>query len=173
MSFNFDINQISNKQYHSLINLLKTIHIDIDNADDIDMDFIQDILSVICDYGKKHPTKFVSARSELIWWQLSKSPKQIRSSAQKAYYNLINGFRLWLGPNTTLTIDRETKKEYTWSDAIVFDDNVRDKHQSLLLNAIQKVPIIKEAIFLFSNDTIVHLGDIPIHGVWIKHIATK
>ena len=87
------------------------MHIDIDTADDIDMDFIQDVLSILCEYGKNHPTKFVSARSELIWWQLSKSPMQIRSSAQKAYYNLINGFRLWLGPNTSLTIDRESKKD--------------------------------------------------------------
>ena len=76
-------------------------------------------------------------------------------------------------PNTSLTIDRETKKEYTWSDVVIFDENVRDKHRTLLLNAIEKVPIIKEAIFLFSNDTIVHLGDIPLEGIWINHIVTK
>ena len=171
--FHFDINHISSKQYHSLINILKTMHIDIDKSDDIDMDFIQDILNIICEYGKSHPTKFVSARYELIWWQLSKSPTQIRSSAQKAYYNLINGFRLWLGPNTSLTIDRESKKEYTWKEVITFDDNVRTKHKNILLDAISNTALIKEAIFILTNDTILQLADIPSKGIWVKHIATK
>ena len=149
------------------------MHINIDEIDETDMSFIQEVLSIICEYGKIHPTKFISVRSELIWWQLSHSSKKIQSAAQKEYYNLINGFRQWIGPNTSLTIDRETKKEYTWSDVVIFDENVRDKHRTLLLNAIEKVPIIKEAIFLFSNDTIVHLGDIQLEGILIKHIATK
>ena len=65
------------------------MHINIDDADDIDRSFIQDILFIICEYGKIHPTKFISVRSELIWWQLSNSPTKIRSTAQKEYYNLI------------------------------------------------------------------------------------
>ena len=171
--FIFDVTRLSNTQYLAIIDLLKSMHINIDEIDEIDMSFIQEVLSIICEYGKIHPTKFISVRSELIWWQLSHSSKKIQSAAQKEYYNLINGFRQWIGPNTSLTIDRETKKEYTWSDVVIFDENVRDKHRKLLLNAIEKVPIIKEAIFLFSNDTIVHLGDIPLEGIWIKHIVTK
>ena len=50
-----------------MIDLLKTMHIKIDNADETDMSFIQDILSLICEYGKIHlATKFISVRSELI-----------------------------------------------------------------------------------------------------------
>ena len=138
------------------------MHINIDDADDIDMSFIQEILSIICEFGKNHPTKFVSVRAELIWWQLSNSPTQIGSAAQKEYYNLINGFRQWLGPNTSLTIDRETKEEYTWSDVITFDENLRVKNKNTLLTAIAKVALIKEAIFLFSNDTVLHLSLIHI-----------
>ena len=171
--FVFDVAKLSNIQYLSIIDLLKTMHINIDDADDIDMSFIQEILSIICEFGKNHPTKFVSVRAELIWWQLSNSPTQIGSAAQKEYYNLINGFRQWLGPNTSLTIDRETKEEYTWSDVITFDENVRVKHKNILLTAIAKVALIKEAIFLFSNDTVLHLADIPRNGIWIKHLSTK
>ena len=149
------------------------MHINIDNADRIDKNFIQDILSIICEYGKIHPTKFISVRAELIWWQLSNSPTQIRSAAQKEYYNLINGFRQWIGPNTSLTIARETKEEYTWVDVITFDDNVRNKHKNILLNAITNTTLIKEAIFLFSSDTIIHLADIPRDGIWIKLITIK
>ena len=171
--FNFDVTRLSNEQYLLIIDLLKTMHINIDNADSIDMNFIQDILSIICEYGKIHPTKFISVRAELIWWQLSNSPTQIRSAAQKEYYNLINGFRHWIGPNTSLTIDRETKEEYTWVDVITFDDSVRNKHKIILLNAITNTALIKEAIFLFSSGTIIHLADIPRDGIWIKHITTK
>ena len=107
--FIFDVTRLSNTQYLAIIDLLKSMHINIDEIDETDMSFIQEVLSIICEYGKIHPTKFISVRSELIWWQLSHSSK-IQSAAQKEYYNLINGFRQWIGPNTSLTIDRETKK---------------------------------------------------------------
>ena len=76
-----------------------------------------------------------------------KSPSQIKSSAQKEYYDLINGFRQWLGPNTSLTIDRETKEEYTWKEVITFDDNVRENHKSKLIKAISSTALIKDQYF--------------------------
>ena len=125
-------NKITLNQYSRLIKLLQDLHNDIDNIDSIDLDFIQNTIKIICEYGKIHPTQFVSSRAELVWWQLSNSPSQIKSSAQKEYYDLINGFRQWLGPNTSLTIDRETKEEYTWKEVIIFDDNVRENNKDKL-----------------------------------------
>ena len=122
--FDFNVNKITLNQYSRLIKLLQELQNDINNIDSIGLDFIQNILRIICEYGKIHPTQFVSSRAELVRWQLSKSPSQIKSSAQKEYYDLVNGFRLWLGPNTSLTIDRETKDEYTWREVITFDENV-------------------------------------------------
>ncbi|MFL2994992.1 MAG: GNAT family N-acetyltransferase [Candidatus Neomarinimicrobiota bacterium] len=171
--FNFDVTKINIKQYNRLIGLLKTLHGNIGEIDSTDKKFIQKVLSIICEYGKIHPTQFISARSELVWWQLSKSPSQIQSLAQKEYYNLINGFRLWLGPNTSLTIDRETKEEYTWSEVITFDDNVRKNYREKLIKAISSTALIKESIFLSSNDTILQLSDIPKDGIWIKNLNTK
>ena len=101
--FIFDVTRLSNAQYLAIIDFLKSMHINIDEIDETDMSFIQEVLSIICEYGKIHPTKFVSVRSELIWWQLSHSSKKIQSAAQKEYYNLVNGFRQWIGPNTSLT----------------------------------------------------------------------
>ena len=171
--FIFDIKKINSKQFHELINLLKIIHSKIDEIDTVDMNFIQKALSIICEYGKIHPTQFILARSELIWWQLSESPSQVQSSAQKEYYNLINGFRLWIGPNSSITIDRDTKEEYTWSDVLTFDDSVSNNHKIVLLKAISSTALIKESIFLFSNDTILQLSDIPRNGIWIKHLTTN
>ena len=173
VQFDFNVNKITLNQYSRLIKLLQDLHNDIDDIDSIDLDFIQNTLKIICEYGKIHPTQFVSSRAELVWWQLSKSPSQIKSSAQKEYYDLINGFRQWLGPNTSLTIDRETKEEYTWKEVITFDDNVRENHKNKLIKAISSTALIKESIFLFTNDTILQLSDIPKNGIWIKHLSTK
>ena len=79
--------------------------------------------------------------------------------------------RHWLGPSTSLTIDRETKQEYTWKEVITFDDNVRDNHKKLI-KAISSTALIKESIFLFTNDTILQLSDIPKWDM-DKHINTK
>jgi len=173
VQFEFNVNKITLNQYSRLIKLLKDLHNDIDDIDSIDLDFIQNTLKIICEYGKIHPTQFVSSRAELVWWQLSRSPSQIKSSAQKEYYDLINGFRQWLGPNTSLTIDRETKEEYTWKEVIIFDDNVRENHKNKLIKAISSTALIKESIFLFTDDTILQLSDIPKNGIWIKHLNTK
>ena len=84
-----NVTKINTKQYDRLIGYLKMMHSKIDTIDSIDKSFIQKVLSIICEYGKIHPTQFISARSELVWWQLSKSPSQIQSLAQKEYYNLL------------------------------------------------------------------------------------
>ena len=78
-----NVTKINTKQYDRLIGYLKMMHSKIDTIDSIDKSFIQKVLSIICEYGKIHPTQFISARSELVWWQLSKSPSQIQSLAQK------------------------------------------------------------------------------------------
>ena len=72
-----------------------------------------------------------------------------------------------------MTIDRETKEEYTWREVIIFDDNVRENHKNKLIKAISSTALIKESIFLFTDDTILQLSDIPKNGIWIKHLNTK
>ena len=45
-------------------------------------------------------------------------------NVSKAYYNLIPGFRNWIGQSSKLAVDPETGEEYTWEDVIHFDDNL-------------------------------------------------
>jgi hypothetical protein len=71
---------------------------------------------------------------------MSDVPKPLFSTAQKAYYALIKGFRAWVGPSSLLTVDRETGNEYSWSDVITFDENVRATHKKKILKAIQETP---------------------------------
>ena len=169
----FDISRLTGSQYRSLIDTLKNAHEKVDDLDRPDSEFFQTVLYIISDYGVIHPTQFIWGRSELVWWQLSDAPKPISSAAQKAYYNLINGFRTWIGPNTSITVDRETGDEYSWEDVISFDDNVRTRHQKVLLEAIGQTALIREAIFIFSSNCLIQLADIPQNGVWITHLGTK
>ena len=48
--FIFDVTKLSNKQYLAIIDLLKSMHINIDEIDETDMSFIQEVLSIICEY---------------------------------------------------------------------------------------------------------------------------
>ncbi len=138
-----------------------------------DQEFIQTVLLMVADFGTIHPTRFVWARSELIWWQISDVSKPLFSTAQKAYYALIKGFRTWIGKSSKLTIDRETGEEYTWDDVVTFDENVKSIHRKRLMEAIKETSMIRESIFLFSSNCIVGLNDIPKNNVWITHLGSR
>ena len=170
--FSFDIKRTNDDHYKSIIEYLKNSQSQIENADRKNKEFIKTLLLLIADYGILHPTRFVWSRSELICWLLSDVPKPIHSTAQKAYYNLIKGFRSWIGKSASITVDPETGQEYDWKDAISFDENVRQNHQKRLLNAIIETSLIRESIFLFSKNYLIGLNDIIKHGIWITHIGS-
>ena len=128
---------------------------------------------IIAEFGIVHPTRFVWSRSELISWQFLKKSQSIHSTSQKAYYNLVKGFRSWIGKTTPLTVDPETGKEYSWKDVITFDQNVRQKHKEHLLEAISKTSLVRESIFLFSKNFLINLNDIPQNGIWITCLGNS
>jgi hypothetical protein len=128
---------------------------------------------MVSDFGILHPTRFVWARSELINWHISNIPKPIYSTAQKAYYLLINGFRSWIGLSPSVTVDPETGKEYSWKDVIQFDDNVREHHRLRIIKIVNETSIVRESVFLFSKSFILSLSDIPLNGIWITLIDNK
>ena len=171
--FAFDIDRLTESQYRSLILFLNDTHENVNDLEQADFDFIQTVLFMISEYGVIHPTQFILARSELVSWQFSNVPKPIYSAAQKAYYNLVNGFRTWIGPNTSITVDRKTQEEYSWKDVIEFDDNVRTRYKKVLLETLSKTALIREAVFIFSSNCLIQLADIPKDGVWVTHLGTK
>ena len=93
--FSFDIKRTNEKHYQAFIKYLNKSIVSISKKDEVEKDFIKVILLMISDFGISHPTKFVWARSELINWHQPTIPKPMLSTAQKAYYSLINGFRSW------------------------------------------------------------------------------
>lgn len=171
--FSFDIMRTNDEHYQSFINYLKKAHQDIKNASVNEHEFVKTLLLFISDFGTVHPTRFVWARSELIWWQLSDIPRPLFSTAQKAYFNLIRGFRSWVGKSRSMTVSPDTGEEYSWNDVVTFDDNVREAHKKRLIKSIWETSIIRESIFLFSRNYIVDLNDIPKKGIWIRHLGSQ
>ena len=171
--FSFDIKRTSEEHYQSFIKYLNKSIISISKKNEVEKDFIKIILLMVADFGISHPTKFVWARSELINWHLQSIPKPIYSTAQKAYYSLINGFRSWIGTSSSITVDFETGNEYGWKDVIQFDDNVRTDKKIKILKIFEETSIIRESIFLFSKSYIIGLNDIPLNGIWVSLIDNK
>jgi len=172
-AFSFNINRTNDEHYRGLINYLKNAHANISSLEKNDLDFIQMLLLMVSDFGVKHPSRYIWARSELTWWQMSDVPNSICSTAQKAYYALIKGFRTWIGPSPVLTIDRDSGDEYSWEDVITFDENVRKIHKVKTLKAIKETSLIRESIFLFSSNSLIQLSDIPKNGIWISHLGSR
>ncbi len=171
--FHFNINRAKDEHYKSLIKYLKYAKENFDKTNNDKNEFIKILLLIIADFGTIHPTRFVWSRSELINWQLSNTTKSIYSTSQKAYYNLIKGFRSWIGKTTLLTVDPETGKEYGWNDVITFDENVRQKQKEILIDAIGKTSLIRESIFLFSKNYLINLNNIPQQGIWVTCLGNN
>ena len=171
--FTFSIERTNDDHFNSLINYLQKSKIDISETEKNENEFIKILLLLIAEFGIIHPTRFVWARSEIVSWQLKNAPKPIFSTAQKAYYLLVKGFRSWLGHSPDIAVDYETGEEYNWKDVLTFDDNIRQKHRKRLLKSISETSLIKESIFLFSKNHLIDLNDIPKKGIWVTHLGTR
>jgi hypothetical protein len=171
--FTFNINRTTDEHYRAFISYLQEAHLNFKDSKTVDQVFIQTILLMVADFGTIHPTRFVWARSELIWWQISHISKPLFSTAQKAYYALTKGFRSWIGKSSKLTIDRDTGEEYTWKDVVTFDENVKSIHRKKLMEAINETSMIRESIFLLSSNCIVGLNDIPQNSLWVSHLGSR
>ena len=171
--FSFNINRTTDEHYRAFISYLQEAHLNFKDSKSVDQEFIQTILLMVTDFGTIHPTRFVWARSELIWWQISHISKPLFSTAQKAYYSLTKGFRTWIGKSSKLTIDRDTGEEYTWKDVVTFDDNVKFIHRKKLMEAINETSMIRESIFLLSSNCIVGLNDIAKNSLWVSHLGSR
>ena len=83
-------------------------------------------------------------------------------------FALSKGFRDWIGPPASLSIDR-AEAEITWQEVIEFDDNVNRVHQQIT-EAIVKTSLIK-SIFIFSKNILIQLDDIACDGIWITTLV--
>jgi long-subunit acyl-CoA synthetase (AMP-forming)/GNAT superfamily N-acetyltransferase len=134
---------------------------------------IPSLFELLGQYGIQHPTSYKKIRQIFMYYKLFKDWKEFVDYADKIRLEMLQGFRKWLGINPSISVDVETGEEYRWSDVIILEEGI-DKHDSdKIIKAITETSLIREAIFLFSDGTLVGLNNILPAGLWISHLGTQ
>ncbi len=126
------------------------------------------LFMLMAEMGIRHPTKFKRLRQLQVRYQLREDLAQVSRMASVSRERMRRGFRQWLGDNQPVAVDVETGEEYHWPDVVTFEERISLNEKTTLVSIIEKTPMLREAIFLFSNGNIVRLYDIPLGGVWIS-----
>lgn len=134
---------------------------------------IPSLFELLSQYGIQHPTSYKSIRQLFMYYKLFKDWKEFVDYADKVRLEMLQGFRKWLGINPSVAVDVETGREYRWSDVIILEEGIEKQDSDKIIEAITKTSLIREAIFLFSEGTLVGLNNILPGGLWISHLGTQ
>ncbi|MCB0282272.1 MAG: GNAT family N-acetyltransferase [Calditrichae bacterium] len=126
------------------------------------------LFDLMAEYGIHHPIRYKKIRQLIVRYQLFEHMPDLVVTARIARIKLLNGFRDWLGSNQPVAVDVETGQEYEWVDVIAFEKEISNSDKNKILAAISETSLVREAIFLLSNGSMVRLYDIPPGGMWVS-----
>ncbi len=168
---NSAIENISKKEFIKVVEELLNHRLEnYKNAKDVTLTCYPTLLNLVSQYGVLHPTTYEKLRQILVNLQLMKEHSVLAELAWEARNKLRCSFREWLGSNQKIAVDMETGDEYRWNDVLVFEDGIEQSDIQLITNALTELPVIREAIFLFSKGKLIRLSNILPSGVWISYI---
>jgi long-subunit acyl-CoA synthetase (AMP-forming) len=72
--FTVNVELLKDNHFEAILSKLDQFRKDIDSIIKEQFSFIQILLPIVANYGLQHPTKYIWARSELYWWQISDCP---------------------------------------------------------------------------------------------------
>lgn len=183
LSYNYDL--LDDQVIHSLvdigrgwgfINAIESIlekmivAMEKDEKKDLEHSAIPSLFDLLSNYGIHHPTSVKIIRQTIVRYQLGQDWQQLVQLADQARTHLRNGFRNWLGANQTMAVDVETGEEYGWHDVIITEQDLDPGEKDRIVKAITETSIVREAIFLFSEGTLIRLNDILPGGIWVSFI---
>ncbi len=151
----------------ALLNLIQYYFNESAYADD-SVSPLPSLIKLIGLYGIQHPSTYERVRQVLAEIQLRRDIKNFSGYAAEARVKLREGFRNWIGPNQTVAVDLETGDEYTWEDVITFEEGIDEEDLARMKNAIIKLPVIREAVFLFSRGKIITLNNLLTGSIWVS-----
>ncbi|MCW8805959.1 MAG: GNAT family N-acetyltransferase, partial [Ignavibacteriaceae bacterium] len=128
---------------------------------------------LITAYGVSHPQLFRRIRRYLMRISALEENSGLTNFSDSSLDALIVGFREWLGDNQKIAVDLETDEEYSWEDVISFEEGTDPEDRQRLKNAISKIAVIKEAVFMFSKGFLIRLDDILPGGIWISKLESR
>jgi long-subunit acyl-CoA synthetase (AMP-forming)/predicted GNAT family acetyltransferase len=129
---------------------------------------VPSLIDLLISFGINHPLSYKHIRRLFLRYELYSTKKEIRVLAKKARMELRVGLRKWLGLNLKVAIDPETGEEYRWEDVLVFEQDIDEKEIQHLKQSLIQKPVIREAVFLFSDGVLVTLNNLLPSGVWIS-----
>ncbi len=140
---------------------------------DISETSLPQLFKLLANFGISYPAKYDQIRLFLVRFQVDNEWQALTQLAREAREDLRTGFRKWLGKNQTIAVDIETGEEYEWKDVIIMEENVPEKDRERLIKAISETSLLREAVFIFYNGSIIRLNNILPGGVWISLIETE
>jgi hypothetical protein len=71
-------------------------------------------------------------------------------------------------------VDSDTGSEYRWQDVITCEESIYFEDKKKILTALEKEPVIREAISVFTNSkTLIRLEDIAHKGIWVSFLGAR
>jgi len=134
---------------------------------------ISSLFNLLGQYGIQHPNSYKRIRQIFMYYKLFKEWESLVNYADKVRIEMLHGFRKWLGTNPSVAVDVETGDEYRWSDVITMEEGIDKQDKERIIKVITETSLIREAIFLFSDATLVGLNNILPGGLWISHLGTQ
>jgi len=133
----------------------------------------ESLFYLITVYASHHPVTFKRIRRFVMWFSVFGNSQKVKEEAVKALENLRSGLRDWFGKNQNFAVDAETGEEYGWKDVLTFEEGIDAEDRQRIKNAIVKTPVLREAIFLFSDGISLRLDNILPGGVWISVLIVR
>lgn len=134
---------------------------------------IPSLLKLITWHGIKHPASFKRVRRFLMRYAVFCENLELKSLADSSLESLQNGFRDWLGKNQEVAVDQETGDEYRWDDVLAFEQGIDAEDRLRIKKALIQSPLLREAVFLFSNGVLLRLDNLLPGGLWISLLENK
>jgi long-subunit acyl-CoA synthetase (AMP-forming)/GNAT superfamily N-acetyltransferase len=153
--------------------LIKKESASLSNKNNIDETILPSLFELAASYGIRHPASFRAIRRFFMKYAVLSENMELKSLSELKLGKLQDGFRKFLGTNQEVAIDQETGQEYRWDDVLTFEEGVDAEDRLRIKNAITKKPVLREAIFLFSNGINLRLDNILPAGIWISLLESK
>ncbi len=134
---------------------------------------IEALFDLITKYGIRHPARYSEIRRLLASIEIHKDFNKLAGLAARSRNKLKKGFRSWLGRNESVAIDIETGEEYEWKDVIILEESIPEDLKKRIVSGITECPVLREAVFHFTQGIVIRLDNILPGGIWVSMISNN
>ena len=124
----------------------------------------QALINLITDLAMKDPKYFIKVRGELTLWMLASKNHILTELAHANRGILLDAFRTWIQND-------QFEDQFDWSPILQFDQSIPDFLKEKIELAVYHSTLIRESIFIFSDNQNIQLSDLASEGLWFTLIG--